>query len=133
MFAILLFMADVCVTVFVRGVLQHAVREGVRYAVTSQTMTGMGQDDSIKTVVQQQAMGLLAGDTGANEIHIRYYTPGSLTETTSNAGGNIVEVSVEDFSWFWNITLMRSPRTFVMLARASDRMEPSPGGIPPAR
>jgi hypothetical protein len=40
---------------------RSGVREGVRYAIASQTMTGMGQDASIKSVVQQNAMGVVGG------------------------------------------------------------------------
>jgi Flp pilus assembly protein TadG len=67
--------------IFLKGTFQHAVREGVRYAVTSRTEPGMGQDASIKQVVQRNAMGFLNGDQGAARIHIRYYVPGTLTET----------------------------------------------------
>jgi hypothetical protein len=37
---------DMAWAFYVRATLQSAVREGVRYAITSQTMTGMGQDAS---------------------------------------------------------------------------------------
>jgi Flp pilus assembly protein TadG len=121
--------------IFLKSTFQHAVREGVRYAVTSRTETGMGQDASIRSVVQRNAMGFLNGSAGAAKIYIRYYVPGTLAETQSNAGGNIVEVSVEGYSWAWIAPLMRSSGPPLnILARSSDRMENSPGGgIPPAR
>lgn len=119
--------------IFLRCTFQHAVREGVRYAVTSRTMDGMGQDASIKSVVQKHAMGFLNGPQGASKIQIRYYTPGTLIETPSNAGGNIVEVSVEGYTWNWIAPVMRSSTPLAVLARSSDRMEASPAGIPPPR
>src|SRR5579883_2077009 len=42
-----LLIIDIGWGVFTRSTLQYAVREGVRYAVTSQTATGLGQKDSI--------------------------------------------------------------------------------------
>ena len=133
MFAIILFMVNGCLALFTKAVLQHAVREGARFAVTGRTLPGMGHDLSIKTTVQRQAIGLLAGTGGPARIHVRYYVPGTLAETASNGGGNIVEVSVENYSWTWRAPLMLTAPQLTLLARASDRMEPSPGGIPPAR
>jgi len=120
--------------IFLRATLQHAVREGVRYAVTSRTEPNLGHDASIRQVVQRNAMGFLNGTEGASRIHIRYFTPGTLTETQDNSGGNIVEVSVEGYTWSWMAPLLRSNVSpLTITARASDRMEASPGGIPPPR
>ena len=44
---------------FLRATMQNAVREGVRYAVTYQTSGGLCQDDSIKTIVKNSAVGFL--------------------------------------------------------------------------
>lgn len=46
--------------VYSRSTLQYAVAQGVRYAVTSQTIAGKGQRASIQTVVQGNAFGKLA-------------------------------------------------------------------------
>jgi len=120
--------------IFLKCTFQHAVREGVRYAVTSRTQAGMGQDASIKSVVQTNAMGFLNGSPGAAKIYIRYYVPGTLAETQSNAGGNIVEVSVEGYTWNWIAPVQRSTMApLTILARSSDRMEASPAGVPPPR
>lgn len=120
--------------IFLKGTFQHAVREGTRYAVTSRTEPGLGHDASIQATVQRQAMGFLNGDVGASRIRIRYYVPGTFAETQSNAGGNIVEVSVEGYTWNWIAPVLRgSAAPLSIMARSSDRMEASPGGIPPAR
>jgi Flp pilus assembly protein TadG len=129
--------------VFTKSTLQHAVAEGVRYAITSQTMTGMGQDASIKEVVRQNSMGFVNNEN-LNKVTIQYYqvnpTTGDLTPTLSNLGGNIVEVSVVDFSygplapilkWVGKPESSHPVGTFSV--RASDKMEGSPGGIPPTR
>lgn len=125
---------DFSFAIFLKATFQHAVREGVRYAVTSRTEEGMGHDASIRAVVQQQAMGFLDGAEGASRIHIRYFVPGSFEETQSNAGGNIVEVSVEGYRWNWIAPILRwDAAPLILTARSSDRMEMPPGGISPAR
>lgn len=132
--AILLAILDFGFAIFLRSTFQHAVREGARYAVTSRTESGYGHDASIKRVVQTNSLGFLAGEGGASKIYIRYYVPGTLVETPSNAGGNIVEVSVEGYTWGWMAPLLRSALPpMIINSRSSDRMEPSPGGIPPPR
>lgn len=125
---------DFSLAIFLKATFQHAAREGVRYAVTSRTEPGLGHDASIKAAVQRNAMGFLNGGAGAEKIHIRYFVPGTLTETQSNAGGNIVEVSVEGYTWSWIAPVLRSATPLSIAARSSDRMEASPGGgTPPAR
>jgi Flp pilus assembly protein TadG len=125
---------DFAFVIFLRSTFQHAVREGVRYAITQRTDSGMGQDASIKARVQANALGFLNGQAGASKIFIRYYVPGTLQVTQSNAGGNICEVSVEGYTWGWMAPLLRSNLPLMTIqARSSDRMEPPPGGTPPAR
>lgn len=131
--AFIFLLMDLSWAIFVKATMQYAVREGVRYAVTGQTISGSGQDASIKTTVQQNAMGFLNGSAGAAMIFIRYYLPDTLTETASNAGGNLVEVSVEGYSLTPLGPILRSAAPLILTARSSDRMESSPGGIPPAR
>ncbi|HZT30435.1 MAG TPA: TadE/TadG family type IV pilus assembly protein [Bryobacteraceae bacterium] len=130
-----LLIIDIGWGVFTRSTLQYAVREGVRYAVTSQTATGLGQKDSIKQVVQQNALGMLAGQSGLDKIQVRFYTPETFTDVSddpgANAGGNLVEVAVEGFSWLPLMPLMRSNSALSMAARAMDRMEASPPTGPP--
>jgi Flp pilus assembly protein TadG len=135
--ALLFGVVDISLAIFKRSSFQHAAREGVRYAVTYQTMSGLGQDASIKAVVQTNAMGFLAGDSGAQKIAIRYYDPVTLTERTgagSNAPGNIVEVSVENYNHTWIAPIMPMINPLPMAARSSDRMEGLPTGTsPPSR
>ncbi len=131
--AILFLLIDLCLVIFLKATFQHAVREGVRYAMTGRTMDGLGHDASIKRVVQQYAIGFLGGDEGADKIKIRYFVPGTLAETSSNAGGNIVEISIEGFSWRPIVPLFKSGDPVTISARSTGIMEPSPGGIPPPR
>ena len=132
--AIIFAIIDFSLAVFLKSTFRHAAREGARYAVTGRTSAGMGQDASIRGVVQKNAMGFLNGTSGAAKIYIRYYNPGTLVETQSNAGGNIVEVSIEGYTWNWIAPVMRSATPpMTVLARSSDRMENTPGGISPPR
>jgi Flp pilus assembly protein TadG len=132
--AIIFAIIDFSLAVFLRSTFRHAAREGARYAVTGRVATGLGQDASIRAVVQKNAMGFLNGASGASKIYVRYYTPGTLVETQSNAGGNIVEVSIEGYTWNWIAPIMRSGTpAMTVLARSSDRMENMPGDISPPR
>jgi hypothetical protein len=123
---------DVAWAIFVRATLQHAVREGVRFAVTSRVFENTNHDQSIKRVVQSYALGLLSGDRGSL-IAIRYYDPGTLNETNQNRAGNIVEVSVDGYPLSPMAAVLRSASPINMTARSSDRMESQPGGIAPVR
>jgi hypothetical protein len=135
LFAIMFAIVDFGFAIFLRSTFLHAVREGTRYAVTYRTIVGKGHDDSIKTVVQNSAMGFLAGSSGAEKIKIRYYAPDTLVETAANAPGNLVEISVEGYQWGWLAPLMRDETPLSIGARSSDRMEGLPLGMssPPAR
>ena len=84
--AFFLGIVDISFAVFIKNTLLFAVRQGVRYAVTSQTMTGMGQDASIKTTVTNYSAGLanaLSSDhNGLNHITVTYYDPSTLSVVT---------------------------------------------------
>jgi Flp pilus assembly protein TadG len=146
LFAVLFAFVDFSMPIFLRSTLQSAVRAGVRYAVTYQTGSGLGQDDSIRQVVQRNALGLLQGSAGAARITIDYYPPTDLSDQVtgagSNAPGNVVEVSVSNYTWSWIAPLSggfnpgfysRSP--LLISVSSADRMESLPAGVlsPPAR
>jgi ABC-type dipeptide/oligopeptide/nickel transport system ATPase component len=134
LFALIFGIVDFGLGIFIRSTLQHAVREGVRYAITYQTSAGMGQDDSIKSVVKTSAMGFLNDPDKAADIKIRYYNPNTLAEVSSNSPGNLVEVSVENYTWGWLAPLLRTASPLRITVRSSDRMEGLPGGVnPPPR
>jgi len=86
--------------------------------------------------VQQNAMGLLSGSSGAALITIQYYLPNTLAPVSgldSNQGGNIVQVYVHGYSLLPLGPVSRNPTPLSLGAQAFDRMEGSPGGVPPAR
>lgn len=122
-----------------RATMQHAAREGVRFAVTYQTLPGFAcQDDSIKQVVKNSAGGFLSDPSHDSKIKVRYYLPTNLnnevTGANSNAPGNIVEIGVENYQWSWIAPLWRSASPFVINVYAADRMEALSGATtPPCR
>ncbi|MEO8369851.1 MAG: TadE/TadG family type IV pilus assembly protein [Candidatus Solibacter sp.] len=140
MIAVLFGVLDVSIAIFVKNTVQFAVCQGVRYAVTSQTMNGLGQDDSIKTVVQGYTVGLLDSlspdHVGKNRISITYYDPVSLAAVSgagSNVGGNIVVVSATGLSWAWMIPLMSSTSPLTFSVSSADIMEATPVAGAPGR
>lgn len=133
LFAIVFLTMDSAWAVFAKASLQYAVRQGCRYAVTSQVMSGMGQDASIKTVVQSNSFGFLTGLNSENNITIQYFNPQTLKATNSNAGGNIVQVAISNASLAPLVPLWISPDPIQISAVSSDVMESSPGGMPPPR
>jgi Flp pilus assembly protein TadG len=84
--------AILCVSwfIFAKASLQHAVREGCRYAVTGQAIS------DIQDRVLQNAVGVPG--MAAKKVQVQYFAQSNLstplTGNTANAGGNLVEVSV---------------------------------------
>ena len=140
MWAFLFGVLDLAIAIFVQNTVQFAVCQGVRYAVTSQTLPGKGQDDSIKTVVQGYTLGFLDSlspdHIGKNRITITYYNPVTLaavTGTGSNIGGNIVVVSATGLSWAWMVPLLRSATPLTFAVSSADIMEATPLAGAPTR
>jgi hypothetical protein len=138
--AVLFGVLDLSIAIFVKNTVQFAVCQGVRYAVTSQTMTGMGQDDSIKTVVQNYTLGFLDAlspdRVGKNRLSVTYYDPLALSVVSgvgSNIGGNIVVVSASGLSWAWMVPLLRSATPLQFSVSSADIMEATPVAGAPAR
>jgi len=102
---------DTAWAVYAESTLQTAVRMGVRKGVTltaGQMVNGACLTETVKQAVQQNARGMLAGDTGLSKIKVHYFLPPTPTQTTGvtdvssradgNNPGNIMQVSVENFS-----------------------------------
>lgn len=77
----LMFMiVDIAWGIFIKVSLQHAVREGVRYAITSQTASdgsggSLGHLASIKSVTLKAAGGIMAGQE--DKLTVKFYDSGS--------------------------------------------------------
>lgn len=130
--ALLFAFVDHGLVVFLQSTFQHAVREGVRFAVTYQTFGGMGHDASIRKVVVDNSAGFLRGREST--VRIRYFDPMTFNEVPDNIPGNIVEISIEGYQHPWMAPLWRAPGMIQLGARAADRMEGLPtGASPPPR
>lgn len=131
---------DVSVAIFMKNTMQYAVREGVRYAITGQTMNGLGQIASIKSVVQSNSMGFLNGNNnGAGVISVTFYNPNStptplavVTGVGANNTGNVVQVAITGLSWAWIAPVGHAGGSALTISAASsDVMEAPPNGILP--
>ncbi|HVT95628.1 MAG TPA: TadE/TadG family type IV pilus assembly protein [Bryobacteraceae bacterium] len=139
LFALIFVIIDLSWAQFAKATLQHAVRAGVRYAVTGQTGTSpkgvaLGQVASIQQVVQQESMGFL---TDASKISVQFFTPGTNPPTACpsttagcNAGGNLVVVSVQNFTVNPFAPLLRNGSPVTFTVSAGDLLEPA--ATPPA-
>jgi len=140
MLALLWGILDVSFALFVKNTALFALRQGVRYAITSQTMPGLGQDASIKTAINTYSLGLMDAlsptHNGMDCITITYYDPVTLAVVSgsgSNAGGNIVVVTATGLSWAWMIPLLRNSAPLQFSVASADIMEASPLAGPPPR
>src|ERR1700686_3888075 len=102
---------DFSIAILVKNTVQSAVREGVRYAMTGQTVGALGQDESIRTVVENNSLGFLNSSNGESLISITFYNPGTLAQELgvgSNARENIVQDHGTGLSWLWMVPCARS-------------------------
>lgn len=130
--ALLWALMDFSVAIFVQNVLRHAVREGVRYAVTQQTAAG-GQDAAIKAVVQTNTFGFL---TDLTKITIQYQDPTTLAVVNgvgSNGQGNICTVAITNYGWKLMVPIWQTTAPINLSASSADVMEAPPNGILPGR
>lgn len=134
--AIMVAIVDFSMPIFLRSTFTAAVREGCRFGITYQLtyngVTYTSQTAAIKAVVQGNSMGFLAGTSGANLIHVNYYSATSpfaqLTGAGANSPGNILEVTVSGYSWLQIAPIWRSNTPVTVSAISSDRLENLPAG-----
>lgn len=123
---------DFLLGLFVRNTLQYSVREGCRYAVTSRTGPGMGHIQSIQQHVRASSLGFVTRD---EDVTVKFFDQTGLGEVTgagSNAGGNIVQVSINNYRWRWIVAVFAGSPDLNITVTSSDLLEPSPNGAPPA-
>ena len=120
---------DFIFPLFVKATLNFAVRQGARYAITGQVNPGRNQRHSVKTVVENNAAGLLNGMR--SNIKVRFYDPGTGAEHTDNGPGNIVKVSVEGYDVPRVAPISWAPGAVSLNVTAVDRVEPYAGPVPP--
>lgn len=140
-FALIFAFLDFGLVLFRWATLQNAVREGCRYAITFQTKTGLGQDASVESVVQQYALGMVTTTDVPQHIFVNYYAPNNLTTpipfaSGGNVPGNLVEVSVQNVSWAWMAPIsgtiaspMRNTAPLTLNIYSSDILGGYPAGV----
>lgn len=143
---VMFLIVDIAWGIFIKVSLQHAVREGVRFAITSQTATdasgaNMGHVGSIKATTIAAAGGLIAGQE--DKVSVTFYTPDAAlaedTSATRNRGGNVVMVNIEGFEYrplipvytignLQKLEIKQDPPIRITV-HAADRMESCPLGV----
>ena len=134
--AMMMAIVDFSLPIFLRSTFTAAVREGCRYGITyNLTYNGTtypSQTAAITAVVQGNSMGFLSGASGASLIHVNYYSPvspfGQVTGTGANTAGNIVEVTVQGFTWVSIAPIWRTNTPLSISAISADRLESLPSG-----
>lgn len=138
---------------FLRATLHHAVREGVRHAITgnpSQGQSGtLGLDDSVKQIIKANAFGLLSDADLDAHVGVEFFDAscngqasgcgagGGSPASADAVAGSIVRVSINCYSLTPITTLIRKnpsggANPFTLTVSSSDKMEPFPG-TPPSR
>jgi Flp pilus assembly protein TadG len=134
--ALTLAIVDFSMPIFLKSTFTHAVREGCRFGITYNLVYGgqtyTSQTAAVKAVVQANAMGFLAGATGANYIDVSFYSPvspfGKVTGSSANMGGNIIMVSIQAYNWNWIVPMWRTSTPLSISAISADRLENLPAG-----
>ena len=148
-FALIFGILSITYAIFLKGVIQNATREGVRWAITYNRGTFDGincatsQAPCIKQVVQDNAFGFLSG-TKSQYIQINYYPPfrlnqaitsGELPITSTDANypnvtymnqtNNVVEVTVTGYPMLWLAPFpgYLNQQAFTMSASGSDVLQ----------
>jgi Flp pilus assembly protein TadG len=148
-FALIFGIMSITYMIFIKGVIQNATREGVRWAITFNRGTYDGincatsQAPCITQVVEDNAFGFLSG-TNSQYIQINYYAPfnlstpitaGALPITSTdpnyqnviymNQTGNVVTVAVSGYPspWLAPFPGYLNQQTFSLYASASDVLE----------
>jgi Flp pilus assembly protein TadG len=144
MLAMVCVLVDTAWAIFAKSTLQRAVRIGVRTGVTltaAQMAQGACLTDTVKRVVQANAMGLLKGDPGLEKIKVNYFKPPAAnsmdpaadvsTQLNGNQPGNIMQVSVRSYSLMpliprvFGLPVKVDNTPLVFTVRSADLIEPS--------
>jgi hypothetical protein len=133
--ALMLLTVDVAWSIFARATLQHAVREGVRFAVTGQILAGNScLGSSVQQVVAQNSFGFILKSKASTYVAVNYYSPIDLSPITGAggpAGGNVIQVSVNSVLIRSFGPLWHGASPIPISAIASDVMESPPNGVAP--
>jgi Flp pilus assembly protein TadG len=125
--------------IFARAALQEAVREGVRFGVVGQALSGYTHlNSSIQQVVQNFSFGFI-NSSNVNSVSVTYYSPttfNQITGSTATFAGNIIQVSVSGISVLPMMPVYQSNggwnrQALSISASAADVMESNSSPAPP--
>src|SRR5215467_15355994 len=91
MFSLIFLLMDISLSLFIKATLQEAARDGVRFGITEQLLSGDTYlTDSINKVARSSALGFIT-NPGCQET-VTYFDPYG-GATTTPIGGDILQVS----------------------------------------
>jgi Flp pilus assembly protein TadG len=111
--AMILVLLDIAWAVFAKSTLTYAVRAGLRQGVTITATQATAAGNSnlvamVKSTVQANALGLLAGSSGLSKIKVHFYLPPDAdvnaaptqvdAAADANKPMNIMQVSIEGYT-----------------------------------
>ena len=82
MFGFLMLTLDIAWLIFAWACLNEGVREGVRFAITSQT------DAAVRQRVQQYSFGLITDSSANGPVSVHYYSPTPPNVEQNGPGSN---------------------------------------------
>jgi hypothetical protein len=131
MFGLIFLLMDISLSIFIKSTLQEAARDGVRFGVTEQLLTGDSYlSDSIGKVVQQSALGFISKP--GCQVTVSYFDPYGGATTTPTAG-SVLSVAVQGYQYTPLGAILKSGAPVSISVQASDIMEACPStGCPAA-
>ena len=131
MFALIFLLLDIALSLFIKSTLLEAARDGVRFGVTEQLMSGSNYlTDSIEQVVQSSSLGFISNP--GCQVTVTYLDPYG-GPTTTPTSGDILQVSITGYQYTPLGAILKSGAPVSISVQASDVMEQCPlAGCPAA-
>ena len=124
MFGLIFLLMDISLSLFIKSQLQDAARDGVRFGVTEQLLTGDTYlSDSIGKVVQQNSLGFVTKPQC--QVTVSYFDPSGAPTTTPPAG-SVLRVAIQGYQYTPLGAILKSGAPVSINVAASDVMEACP-------
>jgi hypothetical protein len=143
-------LVDVSMWLFVRGAIQSAAREAVRFGITYQTSIGGqscgNQTACAKQIVVDNAIGFINSSNVNTYVTVNYYAKDNLNQPLTladigrvlptgeridaiNQTNNLMEVRVTNYPWSFMFPSSLMPATLNVNVSASDVLQGLPVGV----
>ena len=131
MFSLIFLLMDIALSLFIKATLQEAARDGVRFGITEQLLSGDTYlTDSINKVARSSALGFITNP--GCQVTVTYFDPYG-GATTTPIGGDILQVSITGYQYTPLGAILKSSAPVSISVQASDVMEQCPqAGCPAA-